>query len=111
MKRLNLKADLHDLCDAIVQFFYVSRNRIFSELKQTYQKNTDAYNAFRSCVSKHLYFPCGILLCAFKICICNEFLDTEKIAMDLGKLISIHRDHLQFLCDVIYTMIINDDTE
>lgn len=109
IKPMNLKAesDLHDLCVAILKLFYLYRNRIFDELKGTYQKNKKGFYAFTECVRKRLYFPCGILLCAFKLTKCRDFLDLNGILKELSELISVHQDHLQFLSDVIYQLVLN----
>lgn len=105
---MNLKADLNELCSAILKLYYIFRNRIFAELKATYQRNNQGFYAFTQCVRKRLYFPCGILLCALKVTKCRDFLDLEKIGKELGNLISVHEDHLHFLCDIIYNLVINE---
>lgn len=111
VKPLNLKVDLYPLCTAILQAFYLARTKVFEELKATYLRSREAYDAFKHCVRNRLYFPIGILLCAFKMTMCKNFLDLEKIARELGQLISIHEDHLHFLSQVILSVIENINKE
>lgn len=101
---MNLRADLHDLCSAILKLFYIHRNLSFDKLKTIYERNIEV---FRQCVRNRLYFPTGIVLCAFKITKCKNIFDLSKIRKEFGQLISMHEDHLEVLSNVILGLVVN----
>lgn len=105
VKPMHLKVDFLCLCVEILQLVYINMLDLFLELKHCYKDNEFSLNAFQSIFSNNLYLPSGIILCAFQLTKYKNFIDLEKIELELSELVNIHCDHLQLLSKCITELV------
>lgn len=106
-KRLKLKLDVRPLCLRIMEAVHISRIKLHTRIKSVYMQNQQAFLAFKELLCNKLFFPSGILLCAFRLTNYKNVIDLEEIMTDLSCTASVHKDHIQFLSDTLYDLIIH----
>lgn len=105
-KRLKLKADIHPLCISILEIIHTSRAKLHHRIKAVYNQNYQAYMTFKELLCKKLFFPSGILLCAFRLTSYENVIDLEQVLNDMSCISSIHKDHIEFLADTLYDLVL-----
>lgn len=108
VKPMHLKVDLLSLCEELLQLVYINMLDLFIKLKQFYQNDEFSRKTFENIFSNNLYLPAGIIVCAFQLTKYKNFIDLEKVTLELSEFVNLHYNHLQLLSKHIKELVEKD---
>ncbi|KAK4874689.1 hypothetical protein RN001_014049 [Aquatica leii] len=110
IKNLKLRIDLKPLCLELLNITYISRKKVFVQLKSIYVTSSDAFRVFQQLVCNKFYYPGGIVACALRITKFSNFLNVKQIIEDIANIGQIHYDHIHLLSNVLRQLVDTNST-